>query len=157
MRFKEGEHWGAWRRTCIYIEVNSFLCKGFYHLLNTTWLVLFFYDIVVSISCFFIIHLNISKLVSFDILFCRKDFLLFQGSKDHWRPKEDKKDQASFREVHVLFKHVFPFYNLSFQKNIYRSQCPFVSKLSRIMRKGFEGAFFLSTGGILHSGFWRLH
>ena len=51
---------------------------------------MFFYDIVVSILCFIVILFNIRKLVSFDILFCRNDFVLFQGSKDNRRPKEDK-------------------------------------------------------------------
>ena len=51
---------------------------------------MFFYDIVVSILSFIVIHFNIINLVSFDIFFCRKDFVLFQGSKDNQRPKEEK-------------------------------------------------------------------
>lgn len=69
MRFKEGEHLEAWRSICNCIELISFLCKGFYHLLNSIWLGLLFYNILVSMLFFIVILFNIRKLVSFDILF----------------------------------------------------------------------------------------
>ena len=61
-----------------------------------------FYDIVVSILCFVVVHFSIRRLVSFNIFCCRKNRVSFQGSNEHREPKRDEEDQASTDEVYVL-------------------------------------------------------
>jgi hypothetical protein len=63
---------------------------------------MFFYDITFLISCFIVCHFNASRLVSVNILRCRKNRVLFEGSKEHRGPTRDKNDQASTGEVYVL-------------------------------------------------------
>lgn len=61
----------------------------------------------------------------FDILFCRKDFVLFQGSKDNRRPKEDKGNKYCSKRSLSYSNLFFPFITRHLKQNFKKGSVHF--------------------------------